>query len=212
MQALMDEGIDSAYAMTSLSPGSFMEQFGGKLGGDSQAKLYYDQSRRVTEAAACVFTNVKQTVYDILPMVIAKSSNGVKQLPNLPALFGAATLCACEECQSVYSAAAYLVDLLQAINPKSGPKPIEQLRKRRPDIENIQLTCENTNTALLYIDLVNEVMEYYVAHNGNLAHLPAHDTGDVSAEELSVNPQYRNDRAYQKLQEAVFPPTLPFNR
>ncbi len=32
-----------------------------------------------------------------------------------------------------------------------------------PDIPHLPLTCENTNTVLPYIDVVNEILEYYVA-------------------------------------------------
>ena len=46
-------------------------------------------------------------------------------------------------------------------------KPYDVLIERRPDLPHIALTCENTHTALPYIDIVNEILEYYVA-NGKL--------------------------------------------
>ena len=100
-------------------------------------------------------------------------------------LFGSLDFCECQHCRSVLSPAAYLVDLLQFLDPKKpwdefvkewntahpekfGPgqdydKPYDQLVKRRADIANLPLTCENTNTVLPYIDVVNEILEYYVA-------------------------------------------------
>jgi hypothetical protein len=212
MQALMDEGLDSAHAITTLSEAAFVDQFGASLGGETQAKAYYARARHVSETSASVVTNLVQAVGNALPAVIAKPPQTVKQMPNFSTLFGAFNLCECEHCQSVYSPAAYLVDLFQFLNPRAGEKPLDSLRTRRPDLTHIQLSCDNTETPLPYIDLVNEILEYYIAHNGQLEAGLSKDTVNTSAEELSVNPQYRNDKAYEILRDAVYPPSLPFNR
>src|SRR5207253_3393542 len=94
------------------------------------------------------------------------------RFPTLEALFGGVDYCECEHCNSVLSPAAYLVDILHYIDPKEPQwtqqksrwatgqadpksdyetkyrKPFDALVIRRPDIPNIALTCENTNTAL----------------------------------------------------------------
>ena len=44
-------------------------------------------------------------------------------------------------------------------DPNSERTPYEVLIQRRPDLPHILLTCENTNTALPQIDLVNEILE-----------------------------------------------------
>ena len=56
-------------------------------------------------------------------------------------------------------------------------EPYAALIERRPDLPYITLTCENTHTALPYIDVVNEILEYYVAHDGLDAEA-ARDTGE----------------------------------
>jgi Salmonella virulence plasmid 28.1kDa A protein len=114
----------------------------------------------------------------------------LKEYPTMESLFGSLDFCDCEHCRSVLSPAAYLVDLLRFIDPPSqdwqltlqdwkqkhngkaydGPdynylKPYDALIQRRPDLPYLPLTCENTNTALPYIDLVNEILEYFVANN-----------------------------------------------
>lgn len=66
--------------------------------------------------------------------------------------------------------------------------PYEVLIERRPDLPHIALTCENTNTALPRIDLVNEILEYYVA-KGKLSEDAARDTGDATTAELLAEPQ-----------------------
>ncbi|MBN2439939.1 MAG: hypothetical protein JXJ04_01280 [Spirochaetales bacterium] len=101
---------------------------------------------------------------------------------NWETLFGSVDLCECDECNSVYSPAAYFVELLQFLRNnnldpdadgdqaiKDDPKDItgtalEMLFRRRPDLGCLELTCKNANIVLPYIDLVNEVMESFVVH------------------------------------------------
>ena len=118
-------------------------------------------------------------------------------MPDARTLFQAAGgFCDCEHCGSVYSPAAYFVDLLRYLNVSSPERarasreelasgqqaaaigklarfqPLDVLLGRRPDLADLPLTCENTLTALPYIDLVNELLE--AAITGGSA---AFDTG-----------------------------------
>ena len=76
-----------------------------------------------------------------------------QRLPNYSELFGSPDLCECEHCRSVYSAAAYLVDLLRflwrSVPNQDNPQrtPLDMLAVRRPDLLHLRLTCENTNTS-----------------------------------------------------------------
>jgi hypothetical protein len=150
-----------------------------------------------------------------------------KYLPNYQQLFDTADLCDCEECQSALSPAAYLVDLLHFLETSTpntaGNTPYDvlvgtwdkqgnpTLQGRRPDLAYLPLTCENTNTTLPYLDLVNEILESYVVL-GHADKAAAHDTGGTTAAELDANPQYTNDDAYRTLSQASYPFTLPFNQ
>lgn len=89
-------------------------------------------------------------------------------------------------------------------------KPYDALIARRPDLPHIPLTCENTNIALPYIDVVNEILEYYVA-KGKLAKDAARDTGDATTAELLAEPQYVIPKAYDALRAARYPLNLPFD-
>lgn len=89
-------------------------------------------------------------------------------------------------------------------------KPYDALIERRPDLPHIPLTCENTHTALPYIDIVNEILEYYVA-NGKLAMEAARDTGDATTAELLAEPQHVIREAYDALRAARYPLNLPFD-
>ena len=210
-EALMTAGLDSAQAVVSMAPAAFDELFADKFGGLVQTRQYYKKAKQVSATVLVLAAAVKQSVQGASPGVIQPVAESVKALPNFTTLFGSQSLCACEHCGSVLSPAAYLVDLLDFLNPKSGQKPIAKLRQKRLDLEHIPLTCENTNTPLPYIDLVNEVLEFYVA-NHTLTAAAAWDTQGMSAAELSVNPQYVIDSAYQTLAGTVHPHSLPFHR
>lgn len=141
-------------------------------------------------------------------------------------LFGDADICECGECTSVYSAASYFVELLQYLRNnnldnnqtgvlaiKTNPKdisgtPLEQFFRRRPDLGCLELTCKNTNTILPYIDLVNEVMENYVAFK----HLKPFNVEDETTSELLSEPQHTEYQAYCILKNAVYPFTLPYHQ
>ena len=161
----------------------------------------------------------------------------IKHYPSMESLFGSMDYCECEHCRSVLSPAAYLVDLLQFVDTEPGlwgnflahwktthggtdyphrnsageaMKPYDVLVERRPDLPHITLSCENTHTALPYIDIVNEILEYYVA-NGKLAKEAARDTGDATTAELLAEPQYVIREAYDTLRDAKYPLALPFD-
>ena len=117
------------------------------------------------------------------------------------------------------SPAAYLVDLLPFVTPPSGPRPVDELLRRRPDIQFIKLSCPNTNVVLPYVDLVNEVLETYIAVDGStatpdaLGKATAKDIPpDVTADDLAVSPAYLDDTAYETLRTAHHPLALPYNR
>ena len=86
-------------------------------------------------------------------------------------------------------------------------QPLDVLLGRRPDLADLPLTCENTQTALPYIDLVNELLEARIT--GGSA---AFDTGKTPADVLRAVPQNLSRDAYAKLQEAVHPLSLPYHQ
>jgi hypothetical protein len=115
--------------------------------------------------------------------------------------------------------------------PKGSAKPIniEKIVKipRRPDLAYLKLNCANADTALPYVDLVNEILENYV-HNSHIANnvmtsevtsAAAHNTPlDATTAVLDVTPEYMQTRdagqAYDKLnaESIVYPYSLPFDR
>ena len=223
MAVLMNNKLDSAYAVVRYDEQRFVDSFKEKLGGETVARLTYTKAQQVHNAVLNIATSyMLERVALPLHAAPRKTKPGEREAydssilayPTLEGLFGEMDYCACEHCRSWLSPAAYLVDLLQFLDPPASEKknPLEVLLEHRPDIQYLQLTCENTNTVLPYIDLVNEVLEHWVV-NGSLATFKGHniETG-VTTEELLASPQFVSDTAYEKLKKQLFPLPLPFHR
>ena len=228
MAVLLRHNLDSAFAITRYDSAGFARVFGGELGGADTATAIHARAKQV-------FASVLSVTVAYLGGRVAPALGGqapvqygyppqssapaypVTAYPTLEDLFGSLDYCNCSDCGSILSPAAYLVDLLNYIDqpaPTAGfDNPQAVVLQRRPDLQYLPLTCENTNTALPYIDIVNETLEYFVANGLSLANYQGHDTGDtVTSAELIASPQYVNEAAYAMLQSAFFPPPLPFSR
>jgi hypothetical protein len=224
MIALSRAGLHSAYQVVSDPPQTFLARYGGGFPSEQEAKLVYTKAQEVhsttlnlavTFLAQRASPNVYGTTGDVEKQPPAPQEN-VPGGPTLEELFDNLDYCACDHCKSVLSPAAYLVELLQFIDLapevlQGGQNPIEALRARRPDIEHLLLSCENTNIALPYVDLVNEALEFYVVAP-SFAAFRQHDLGtDAISADLLADPQFVEDTAYDATKAEVFPWTLPFD-
>lgn len=248
MMGLMKRGIDSAYHVASYEKETFVETFAGDLGGAEIAARVYDKARQVHGAVLNIAISYLTAKHGIglgatqMKARQGESPNGSGQIikpkpkgptdetandiiayPTLEGLFGETDFCACDHCRSVLSPAAYLVDLLLFIDRPPAElntdNPQTVLFQRRPDIQHLPLTCENTNTALPYIDVVNETLEYFIANNVkplSLSGYVGHDTDKAASEDLLASPQSFNDgvrdAAYTILRGESFPPPMPFHQ
>jgi hypothetical protein len=228
MKVMIDEGLTSAHMVTSMDKTMFSIKYGDALGGRKVADAIHNKSVLVSSVAYNAFAAAQQlgsspVVYAVSPPadVIAQAQeNIVKHFPTMEHLFGELDFCECDHCRSVLSPAAYLVDLLSFVDPADNvwelirkwpnePKPYAVLTGRRPDLPQLPLTCENTHTVLPYIDVVNEILEFSVAHQGD--DLPAFDVGLAESEDLLAEPQNLITEAYPALAAATYPLGLPFD-
>lgn len=228
MTVLLNNGLDSAYAITRYDAASFTRAFSTSLGEADTAAAIYAQASQVFAATLSIAvgylgTRVSPAAGGQLPALTAappaQTATGypVVAFPTLENLFGSLDYCDCQDCGSILSPAAYLVDLLnytdQPAPASGGANPQDVLLARRPDLQYLPLTCANTKTELPYIDLVNEALEYYVANGFSMAGYQGQDTAStVTSAELIASPQYVNDAAYTALQGVFFPDPLPFSR
>lgn len=237
---LMNVGLDSAYAINEVPHERFVKLYSDTLGGEDVAKRIHAQAQNIN-------VRNEHSLIALRDAVLSPSVNSVhggqsvdarravavqialpKDIPiNFETLFGNVDLCECKHCNSVYSPAAYLVELFQYCrnnfldpdNTKTGVDgikgtPLKKLFRRRPDLGKLELTCENTNTLIPYIDLVNEAMEGYVGnlddyerdnHDPKQAKIAAHNVEDESSGELLAEPQHTHYKAYRILKNAVYP-------
>ena len=90
-------------------------------------------------------------------------------IPDLGTLFGSLSSCKCEECRSILGPSAYLADLLHWLDDRRltddsgsaldflvGSADGTSILGRRPDLADLNLTCENATRVLPYIDLTLE--------------------------------------------------------
>lgn len=111
----------------------------------------------------------------------------LKKLDGFSDLFGSQDHCNCTHCQSILGPSAYFVDLMSFIDEHvrepyfSGSHAGDRLdlRKRRPDLWTLPLTCANTDTLVRYLDIINEILENYLAKRGGYVG----DLGDRAAVE-----------------------------
>jgi hypothetical protein len=188
------------------------------VGGELPARLIHEGADRIHAEALTAFGALASVERELTIRVIGAPRVPEDVRATYRNLFGRVGFCACEHCRSVYSPAAYLVDLLHFLDrgpwqltPRGPARPITVLQWRRPDILHIPLPCENTHTLIPYIDLVNEVLEAYVAYS-RVPNRSLGDAGRVTSEELLASPQHVEDAAYTELKKAVFPFSLPFDR
>jgi hypothetical protein len=163
--ALIRDGYQSAYAIVSAGKPSLQEKY-GKAFGPAQIEQIYDRGLKVYNTALLAFVENHPILRLPLPYVLTgvtqADTASIDVPPDWRSIFGSIDLCECTECNSLYGPAAYLVDILHSLKKGttlSGLTPLDVLLQRRPDIAQIELTCDNTDTELSYIDLVNEILE-----------------------------------------------------
>ncbi len=224
---MMKSGVDAAYHVVRYDKNTFVQTFATDLGGADHAAQIYDKSVQVhnvvlnialgylsARTAPAIGVHSPAGVIDPVP-----HASDVIASATLENLFGSMDFCECAHCRSILSPAAYLVDLLLFLDPPGSlagtESPQSVLFGRRPDIQHLPLTCENTNIALPYIDVVNETLEYFVANDVcklSLQGYGGHDTNGVASEDLLASPQFVRDAAYTTLRTEYFPAPLPFHQ
>jgi Tc toxin complex TcA C-terminal TcB-binding domain/Neuraminidase-like domain/Salmonella virulence plasmid 28.1kDa A protein len=227
VEALNSAGYQSAQSVYFAGRSQFIAQMTQSLGSASLAKMAYARAQMTYATALTLYGRYSLALNTVNVAAAASAApppGAIANFPDLQSLFGSQDYFACEDCQSIYSPAAYLVDLLQYLKqfgatPLTGATPpistISNARDaflfRRPEVQYIALDCNNTNVTLPYIDLVNEILEAVIAPPSPPPPQPiVIDTTGTSAERRAL-PQNISAAAYVATQNNVFPLTLPFD-
>jgi len=209
IEPLFAAGLTSASLIARMSGSRFVERFATQLGERPAAALH----RRAVQTYSQVLAHLLRFRRELdagLPTALAGSPVPGDVPASWSALFGSVENCECPDCRSALSPSAYLVDLLQFLaNRSAGSRDaLAELRRRRPDIEQLELSCANTTTTLPQLDLAIELCE---------SRLGAGDVPvatDRPAAELAVQPEVlpHSDEVYRTLRTRFHPWPLPFDR
>jgi hypothetical protein len=239
LQAALTAGFTSARQIASIDQDDFVSKYGDTFP-VNEAQWVWGRAQTVSSVtfnicSSAVLMDTAPPVYSLSagPAQKQAAKNAlIEQFPSIATLFGNMDYCECQDCTSVLSPAAYFVDVLQFLGPPNpatgaagssanaaGYTPLDvligsqdgKIPGRRPDLGALPLTCENANTSMPYIDLVNEILEYFVA-NQHLDTNLAYDTGTATTAELTAEPQNILPQVYNTtLKQALFPLDLPFD-
>ncbi|KAI6780629.1 uncharacterized protein J7T54_008548 [Emericellopsis cladophorae] len=86
-------------------------------------------------------------------------------MPNLKSLFELGDTCSCSDCMTVYSPAAYIVEVFEFLRHRRvlvGKEEVDftdSIIQSRRDLAFLDLNCDNTNTTMPQIDIVCELLE-----------------------------------------------------
>ncbi|EPS38359.1 hypothetical protein H072_7989 [Dactylellina haptotyla CBS 200.50] len=194
---LQAAGFKSAEAIVKVGQVIFTSTFSSKFDSPGEAARVFENAKH-THAIASHLFGVHGSILNPpgffqtgnenlspLPMIKNPQPQVLAKLPNMKGLFQSIDTCACGECRSVVSPAAYLVDILYFLKSRTVITGAtmengawkatygtdmsgnvvnfkDKLFNRRSDIGDIELTCDNTNTALPYSDIVLEILENFV--------------------------------------------------
>ncbi|MFX0029857.1 MAG: neuraminidase-like domain-containing protein, partial [Candidatus Hermodarchaeota archaeon] len=234
VESLAGEGLHSASSIARIPESTFIKKFETVLNGEENAKKIHSKATQSTVNSMALLTKFAPLFNSINPRVLPSkeklyrsygkyprpdTDGGISIMPNLETLFeGYLDLCDCGHCSSVYSPSAYFVDLMQflagSLPNDIGMTPLEILFNRRPDLQYIELSCENTNKTIPYIDLVNEILEQYISEVIlQLEREPSSIKSKGSSEELIAEPENLNTAVYDALSKLdnVYPFNMPFN-
>ncbi len=168
---LLDKGMTSAHQIASMSLGQFRMRVGTAL---RQLKRPPQLTADLHSAAAQTVAAVSQYAVHAIPSAYLSAARFDTRTSGLPdfhgddpayrKLFDPITAGPCNNCESIFSPAAYFVDLMQLIDEyithassNSIPTAL-QLQHRRPDLWNLLLNCKNTVKEYAYLELANEIM------------------------------------------------------
>lgn len=172
---LLGDNIDSAHKIHRMGRGNFVSKYGPTLG-TAESEQIFQKATQAHSQALMLMGNLKSmsdaSYVNVFPNYTGVIADAMTvEVPDLDTLFGHTDFCECQECESVYGAAAYLSDILHytdnrvtSINyaPGENASVKQALLRRRPDIGDIDLECKNVNVEIPHIDRAIEIMEDFV--------------------------------------------------
>ncbi len=172
VHGLLSRGYSSAHHITTVTESVFASQNADLYGDDPE------KARQVYRRAGQIKARVKHLAMNVKDLVASRYSRATlahnadpelidyfEGIPDYQSLFGSLDFCECEHCKSIFGPAAYFLDIMRITDryitePNSAKIPDGfKLADRRPDLFSRELTCDNTNRLIPFLQIVNEVLE-----------------------------------------------------
>jgi len=190
--ALLKQDIHSVFNITNMARSIFVNDYAKYLHDNKQkAGDIYDKAVAKKSQILNTYVAISQhkspfysaTRFDNLSQATDQNFN---HIPSYEDLFGEVDFCSCPHCRTIFSPAAYFVDLMNMQSKYILQKDKNlSITKRRSDLETIELSCKNTNELVPSISIVNNVL---------------------------INSIDKKSQSFQVLDDAVYPFNLPFNK
>lgn len=165
--ALIAKGFVSALEIAALSEDIFITENQAILPDEATGRDIYRNATNIQQRVNLLKVNIKDTV--AAPHFQALQVNNVQDdildMASFQNLFPSPTLNDCEHCASILSPASYFVDLMtliqqQITDANSATIPVgSKLIDRRPDLWEVPLDCEHTETLVPYLEIVNSALD-----------------------------------------------------
>lgn len=172
---LIDELIDSACKIANLPEYYFIEEYKDVFNGNTDlAAEYHKNAVHINQSTLHQFGIVKDLVASphyratTVCNIDESVSSHYENFPSYQRLFGDLDYLECDYSESVFSPAAYFLDIMKIVDDyitQPNVYPVRRipagykLEERRPDLFNLELTRNNTNDIISYIEVINSVLE-----------------------------------------------------
>ncbi len=201
-EAIMTAGYHSSYHITSTTLDDFVKAT--KLDAKVATRYFENAHESIIRTTGVIGSVLDQLTGSFDWTNVGNTSplikDYLKDIPGYQDLFGDLAFCDCEHCQSIYSPAAYFVDLMQFVekyvinkhfSTNNTKNHVLNLKVRRPDLWALPITCENTTTLVPYLEIINEILESYIANKKGFA-------GDLSDRAAVEDFVYKKEIALEK--------------
>lgn len=186
---LLGAGFGSAAEIASEGQPALMLKTGGTISAERAEGIFLVARKVVATTSmlgsSYGSTSPQSSSASVIGRLNDPGSEVLQNYPSLATLFGDLDYCECTHCRSVLGPAAYFTDLMHFLQRSplipnaggdladsnleihaesflefaAGGTVLGALLQRRPDLADLELSCENTDTEIPHIDLVLEILE-----------------------------------------------------
>jgi hypothetical protein len=208
-EKLLSQGLVSAQHIAAIPPKEFVKKYKRTLGlSEDELKKLHQNALDIKARTMLLWGNAVLSTHAPYSQAFhAKLMGDVAQkhfqnLPGYQEMFGNLNYLKCDSCDSIFSPAAYFVDLMRIIdryittpNIATIPEGLK-LKDRRPDLFYMPLTSENTNGLIPSLAVVNETLAAQVTKALNVTDAELGVASAVYPHNLPVNLPQKNINIY----------------